>query len=221
MYEDFYENNNTETQEEENYENSGLNDLAAPLEEIEEPEYFEEESKFPETYEDEEPNKEEIKAEKKRFTRLNKLGAKGIVKMLDIGNATLCHKISYSESALEYRADPEAIEDLSEVIEEIIPKKPGKGLKIPLWLQLIIFTLLAFLPSIFTAFGDRSQNRELKEEKEALKKLKKEKKVLKKKLEKMKLEKELAEAINGESSEKEKIEILTGEKEETDDNENN
>lgn len=198
-----------EIEEDFNNEDSKIQDLLTPLKEVEE------------TIDDdfENPIEEEIetdpeieKEEKKRVKRFSKLGAKGIVKGLDLGNANLCRKLSYSDSALEYRADPEALEDLTEIVEEILPKKKGKDLNIPIWLQLIIFILIAFLPTIFTALSDRTDNKENKKLKEEMKKIKREKKRIKKEMQKLKLEKELKlelEKVNEEPTEEEKMKILT------------
>jgi len=158
--------------------------LSSPLEEItENDEDFDDEEPddLQETKPEETP--EETKERKKRISRLSKLGAKSIVKGLDIGNANLCRLIAYSDSALEYRADPEAIEDLTELVDEMIPTKPGQDLKIPLWLQAIIYILIAFLPVLITALSDRRENKQMKEYKNKLKKLKKDNKLLKKQIE--------------------------------------
>ena len=185
--------------------NSGLLDISEPLMEVNEPDEHEDYDLDDNLFEDEQS---EPTAEiKKNNKRLSKLGSKGIVKMLDLGNANLARKISFSESALEYRADTEALEDLTEVIEEIIPTKPGKDLNIPLWLQLLIFTLLAFLPTLFAAWSDRDENRAKKENK----KLKKERKKLKKQIEnsKLKAKLKLEKAIAEKPTEKEKMQVLT------------
>jgi len=192
--------------------NTKISDLLTPLKEVDESSYDNENLDYDnEELENEElKNKNETKEDKKRFNKLSKLGAKGIVTGLDIGNANLCRKIGHSETAEEYRADSEAIDDLIDVVEELIPKKDGKNLSIPLWLQLIIFILIAFLPTIFAAFSDRSSNKELKEEKKKKKKLKQKNKQLKQEIERRKLENELKETINEPITEEEKMQVLTG-----------
>ncbi|GEM_PF-5598525 len=138
-----------------------------------------------------EKSSEEKAADKKRFAKLSKLGAKSIVKVVDLGNAALANKIAFGDDATIYRADPEALEDLTEVIEEIIPKKAGEALAIPLWVQLILYVAIAFLPVLFSALSDRKENKILKAEKSEKRRLKMEKKLIKMQLE----NKELAEKL--------------------------
>jgi hypothetical protein len=165
-----------------------LSKLSTPLQEIEEPDDYgfddgdegkggddPEKSNGGETNQDE-TEKGELK---KRFQRLNKQGAKGIVKILDLGNANLCRKLSYSDDAEQFRADKDDLEDLQEVLQEILPNKGGDKLSIPVWVQLIIYILLAFAPAIITALTERGDNKELKRVQKELDMLKKEREIQK------------------------------------------
>ena len=180
----FFDNDNTAANENEDI----LSKLATPLKEIEEPENdgFDDDDggggEQPEKPDGNEPDQgepEETKELKKRFQRLNKQGAKGIVKLLDLGNANLCRKLSYSDNVEQFRADKEDLEDLQEVIKEILPKKNGEELKIPVWVQLIIYILLAFAPAIIMALTERGDNKELKRVQKELDMLKKEREIQK------------------------------------------
>jgi len=144
---------------------------------------------------------EETPIDNKRNNRLSKTGAKGIVKALDLGAANLARKIALADSATPYRADPEALEDLTEVVKEILPQKAGQALAIPIWLQLLLFTLIAFLPVIITAISDRKQNRTEKEEAAEIAHLKRERKIMKSQLKNKQLAEKLNEADNKKESE--------------------
>jgi hypothetical protein len=130
-------------------------------------------------------------AEKKRFGRLNKLGAKSITKGADIAFANIARKIAFADSALSYRADVEALEDLSEVLEEVLPKKPGQELAIPIWVQLLLYFAIAFLPVMFAALGDRSENKQLRREEVEIRRLKKQRKIAKMQLKNKELQTKL------------------------------
>jgi len=189
----FFDNNNTDFNNTDfNANDDILSKLSTPLKAIQEPEI--------DDYDDDGIDKgegsgndsaedtvtiEEKQEQKKRFKRLNKLGSKGIVKALDLGNANLCKKIAMSDDATQYRAEKEDIDDLQEVLEEILPNKGGEKLNIPVWVQVVIYILIAFLPSIILAFSDRTDNREVK-------RLQKELDVLKKERELQKIRQEMA-----------------------------
>jgi len=129
--------------------------------------------------------------EKKRFGRLNKLGAKSITKGADIAFANIARKIAFADSALSYRADVESLEDLSEVLEEVLPKKPGQELAIPIWVQLLLYFAIAFLPVMFAALGDRSENKQLRREEVEIRRLKKQRKIAKMQLKNKELQTKL------------------------------
>lgn len=143
--------------------------------------------------------------EKKRFKKLNTLGAKGITRVVDIGIANFANYVAMSEDPSVYRADEEDLVNFTEIVEEVIPDAAdGSGLKIPLWLQLILFFVIAFVPVIFKAFSDRTKNKVLIQQKREIRKLRFEMKALKYKQEKQLLEKELL--INIEKSKTENTE---------------
>ena len=188
MIENYFDTpNTTESANESEYDDL-LNEIQEPLKHSDEYEPTETEG----APEEAAPSPEVQKEQKKRFSRLNKLGAKGIVKAVDISAANIARKIAFADSAEPYRADPEALEDLTEILEEIIPSDSvGEKLKIPVWLQLLIYVLIAFLPVMLTALSDRKDNRYIKEHEKELKLLKKEKKILKMQLQREALKKEL------------------------------
>lgn len=141
--------------------------------------------------EDIEEKAEPTKEEKKRTGRLNELGAKGIVKVVDIGFANFASYLACTEDTLKYRADEDAIEDLTAVVSEAIPSASGTELKIPLWAQIIIYTLIAFLPILFTAISDRRKNKDMQVYKKEIRRLKREKRILEMQKEQSKLENEM------------------------------
>jgi len=130
--------------------------------------------------------------EKKRFKKLNTLGANGLVTVIDIGVANFANYVAMSNDASQFRANDEDLENLKELIEEVIPKpKSGAELKIPLWVQLLMFFAIAFVPILFKAFNDREQNRLIAEQKKQLRKVKFQMRALKMEKEKLLLEQEL------------------------------
>lgn len=143
------------------------------------------------TIEDVDEKKEPTKEEKKRTGRLNELGAKGIVKVVDIGFANFASYLACTEDTLKYRADEECIEDLIAVVSEAIPTASGSELKIPLWVQIIIYTLIAFLPVFFTAISDRRKNKDLQTYQKQIRRLKREKRILEMQKEQSELEKKM------------------------------
>jgi len=176
LLENHFNNNSviTETGNLSDTEKNLYDDLLTPLKEydtdepIEEPEIENSDDQNNQTEQTEENTSEQ----KKRFQRLNSLGAKGIVKAVDIGNANLCSWLACNNDATIYRAEPEAINDLIEVVSEAIPKKVGENLKIPIWAQILIYTLIAFLPVVFAALSDRRKNKEIAQQKKEIRKLK-------------------------------------------------
>lgn len=182
MNENFFDN--TETAD------SLFDDLATPLKQFEEDTPDDEPAEEPEPEEanDELLDDEQENQSPERLKRLNELGAKGIVKMMDIGVANLSANIAYSDDVSKYRADEDALNDLSEVMAEAMP---GQELKMPLWLQIVIYAVIAFLPVVLLAFADRRENKELFEEREQIRKLEKQIQALKLQNKKIELEKNL------------------------------
>ncbi|MBR6279383.1 MAG: hypothetical protein IKR41_11615 [Bacteroidales bacterium] len=189
MKDNFFDN--TETAD------SLFDDLATPLKRFEddttetdetpEDENSENDGLFEEDNADESPE---------RIKRLNELGAKGIVKVLDIGVANLSSHLAYCDDVSRYRADEDALSDLTEVVSEAMP---GKELKMPLWLQILIYALVAFVPVILLALADRRENKEVFEEKERIRKLEQQIKTLKLQNKKNELEDSLTNGKNADA----------------------
>jgi len=132
------------------------------------------------------------KEEKKRFDKINSLGAKGLTRAVDLGIANFAGWIAKTDEIDDYRADQEDLENFQEVLTEIIPKpKSGSEIKIPLWVQLLLFFAIAFVPIMFTAFSDKRKNEQIIEHKEQIRKLEYEMEVLKFQKEKQELENEI------------------------------
>ena len=170
---------------EEKTEQDLLNEYREPLKEFDQPEPENtDEKSIIHLFEEPKIDTEDLK----RIGKLNKVSAKGIVKLIDGAVSFGACQIAQSDEIDKYAADEDALDDLSGCIDEMLPKSKTF---IPTWGQVVIFALLAFLPVFLMAFSDRKKNKALQAERAKNRSLKMKNRELKHILEGKELEKSI------------------------------